>query len=166
MASVTSTVPGAITALLGYMNTVASNNPALNIGVYLGEPISNVNDNFMAVGSFVDWSPVAPETYKWAAIPGSAKLRSEEYSLQGVVRSLSGNSTDQDKLDRLNDVFTILNALHEEILNDYFASGALSGPGAWGELRVTMEAFGPLGGVGFGAVLGFELEVVNAQLAG
>lgn len=160
---VTSTVPGAINALLGYMNSVAATNPALDISVHLGEPIVNVNDNFMAVGSFQDWAPVAPDTYSWATIPGAAKLRTESYSLQACLRAYSG---EVDPLARLTDVFAMLNALHQEILNDIQAGGALGGPGAWGALHVDMDEFGPLDNKGFGCVLGLQLAVINVQISG
>lgn len=166
--AIVSTVPGAIQTFQAYMQTVANNNPSLNIGVYLGEPIDNVRDNFMAVGSFQEWTPIMADSYEWAAIPGQSLLRSEKYTLQGVIRALAG---DVDPMARLSDAFTMLNALHEQIITDIkgisvLGPGTLSGPGSWGGLQVHMEAFGPLEGSGYGVVLGLELDVINVQISG
>lgn len=146
------------------MTAVATANPSLNIGVYIGEPITSVRNNFMAIGDYQNWALVAPDTYQWAAIPGQAKLRTESYSLQATIRSYAGNA--DDPMGRLNDAFTMLNGLHQQILNDIQGGGNLSPSGAWGELHVSMEAFGPLAGAGLGCVLGLELAVVSAQLTG
>ena len=161
---VTSTVPGAIQTLQGYMQTVAAANPSLNVGVYLGPPIGSIKDNFMAVGSYQDWAPVAPESYSWAALPGQAKRRTESYSLQATIRSYSGGVS--EPLARLDEAFTLLNGLHQQILNDINGSGTLSPSGGWGALHVTMEAFGPLDGKGFGVVLALDLAVVSAEITG
>lgn len=145
------------------MNTVAAANPTLNVGVFLGEPIAGrVTDNFLAIGSFQEWIPVGPDTYSWAAVPGNALLRYESYALQGCIRSLSGNT---DPVGRVSDAFTLLNGLHEQIIQDIHGSNQLTPSGSWGDFDVTMEAFGPLDGIGYGVVLGFQLHVINAQIS-
>lgn len=165
--SIASTVPGAAATLAGYMQTVAAANPVLNPGVYIaGLPTASVANNYMMVGSWDGGIVVAPDTYKWAAIPGAAMLRSEEYALNGAIRVWAGDGGPTAALDRITDAFTLLNGIHEQIAQDLGGSGNLSPSGSWGDLDVTMEANGPIGGKGWGIVLGFELHVINVQLQG
>lgn len=164
---ITSTIPGAASALAGYMRTVAAANPALNPGVYVaGIPTASIRNNWMMVGNWPEGIIVAPDTYRWAAIPGQALLRSEEYALQGCISAWSGAADSNAALARIGDAFNLLNGLHEQIASDLGGSGTLSPSGSWGDLDVTMEHNGPLGGKGWGVILGFELHVINAQLQG
>lgn len=167
---ITSTVPGAIATLQSYMNTVATNNPSLEIGVFLGQPLAAaVTDNYLIVGSFGEWIPIDMDSYKWAAIPGQAFRRTEEYKLQGCLRALDGGNS---ILNNLNNAFTMLNGLHEQIVTDLRATavnsqGALTTSGSWGEFSAHIEVFGPLGPANTpGVVMGFELEVLNAEIVG
>ena len=162
---ITSTVPAAVNQLYTYMQTVVTNNPTLNAAAFLGRPIgAYVPNNFLAVGKYETWEPISPETYEWAAVPGNSYLRTEKYSLQGCVRAWAGDS---DPLSRLSDGFTLLNSLDDLIIHDLTPSNGtvLTPSGSWGEFKATVEAFGPLGGRGYGIVIGFELEVINAQVS-
>lgn len=167
MSQLTSTVPGAVAQLGTYMQTVANANTALNPGVYAGGiPINSVRNNFLMVGSWPDGIIIAPDTYRWVAVPGMVKMRSEEYAIQGCIRAYGGASGTGAALSRLSEAFTLLNGLHDQIASDLGGSGNLSPSGSWGDLVVTMEESGPIGGKGWGVVLGFELHVLNVQLNG
>jgi hypothetical protein len=167
VSTLTSTIPGAILTLQYYMQEVASTNPSLDIGVYLGEPVESVANNFMVIGAYETWEPVSLSTYSWATIPASFQIVSESYALQGTIRAWQENI---DQLGRLNDAFTMINGLHQALRNDPNAIAlgtgpALTDPGSWGDFDVTMEAYGPLGDLGgWGVVLGFELHVINTRL--
>lgn len=167
MSTITSTIPGAAQTLAGYMKTVATANPSLNPGVYVaGIPTASIRANWMMVGNYPDGIIVAPDTYTWAAIPGAAKLRSESYALQGCIATWAGAADSNAALARISDAFTLLNGIHEQITSDLGGSGSLSPSGSWGDLDVVMEHNGPLGGKGWGVILGFELHVINVQLQG
>lgn len=163
--SVTSTIPGAVAVLAGYLQTVADAQPQLGVGVYTGGlPVEHVADNLLMVGSITEEGEIiVPGTYRWAAIPGAAKLRTEEYALRGSIRCWAGDS---DPLSRLTDAFSLLNGVHQQILDDVGGSGALSPSGSWGELQVSNPLNGPIGRRGWGVVLEFDLHVINAQLQG
>jgi hypothetical protein len=170
--SITSTVPAAAATLAAYMQAVADANPALNPGVYVGGiPTATVRDNFLMVGNYAEGIIVAPETYSWAAVPGMAKLRLEAYALFGCIRVWTGAAGTDASLARLGEAFTLLNGLHQEIVDDLggdlVAVDSLTSSGSWGDLDVTMEINGPIGTKkGWGVVLQFELHVINAQLIG
>lgn len=174
--SVVSVVPAAIQVLAGYMTQVADDNPGLNPGVYVGLPPGSVRNNFLMVGD-PDGKLFDPESYEWAAVPGQARLRSESFALLGSIRAYSGSA---DVAGRVADTFTMLNALQELIVADPggYAAGLtvaapasaggsnLSPSGSWGDLKVIDNATGPFGGQGWGVLITFQLDVINAQLSG
>lgn len=178
--SITSTVPAAVSVLLAYMNAVSAANPTMHVKVYMGRtPTSAVANNFMMVGNFPDGELIMPGRFSWAAIPGQDKLRREEYALNGVIRSWTGDSA--EPLARLADVYTMLNGLHGQIANDLAGTALgltvtppavagqtnLSPSGSWGDLNVEMLENGPAGkNGGWTVMLGFELAVINAQIIG
>lgn len=171
MAGITSTVPAAVNTLGLYMQNVAAANPALNPAVYMvGLPVGSVRNNFLMVGSMTTGELISPESYKWNAVPGTAKLRGESYALLGTIRVWSGASGKDAALARLGDAFTLLNGLQQQIVNDLganaYTTAALSPSGSWGDLDVSMDGNGPLDGKGWGVALGFELHVLNVQLQG
>lgn len=162
--TMTSTVPSAVTVLQGYMTTVASANPALDPGVYLGAPVGNVANNFMMVGHLDDGAVHTPITYDWSAIPGAAHRVAEEYALHGTIRAWAG---DIDPAGRLADAYAMRDGLHAQIVSDIGGSGNLTSSGSWGAFHVEMVANGPLASIdGWGVVLAFELYVINAELSG
>lgn len=163
----TSTIPAAITTLQGYMNAVAAAaavNPAPAVYLFETATPSGAAYNFMMVGDYHTGVPVAPESYTWRQL-GSTR-RTETYALQGCIACWAGGGSGDNgvsALARVNDAYSLLNSLHQQILGDKGGSGHLSGSGAWGELVVHIEEFGPMG-AGWGVVLGFDLHVINAQL--
>lgn len=168
--SITSTVPGAIQALKGYLTTVAAANPdpqGVAPGVYIsGVPTATVRDYYLEIGNWETGAIIAPETYRWNAIPGTAKLRSEAYAVELTIRTWAGAADENAALARIDDAFALLNGVHQQILNDLGGGGQLSPSGSWGDLDVEMVANGPLGGKGWGVILSCQLHVINAQLQG
>jgi hypothetical protein len=169
--SITSTIPGAAQTLLGYMQAVAGANPDLDVQVYTGWPVTSAwSPNFMMLGDYKEGLVVSPDSYRWAAVPGAAKLRFEEYALMGCIRAWSGSPDGTAPFDRLGEAYTLLNGLHDQIVSDIggdsYVVDSLTSSGSWGDLGVTMDAFGQIDGKGWGVVLGFELHVINAQLIG
>lgn len=174
--TVVSTVPAAMQVLAAYMSQVASQNPALNPGVYVGLPVETVRSNYLMVGD-PEGKLIDPESYQWAAVPGQARLRLESYAVLGNIRAYSGSA---DLTGRVTDAFGMLNGLQELIVSDPggYAKGLnpaapatdggsnLSPSGSWGDLKVTDVASGQIGGQGWGVVLTFQLDVINAQLSG
>lgn len=174
--STVSTIPAAMQVLAAYMRQVAANNPSLAPGVYVGLPVAQARPNYMMVGD-LEGKLFSPETYHWAAVPGAARLRLESYALLGTIRAYSGSS---DIAGRTADVMAMLNGLQELVVSDPggYAAGLtvtapataggsnLSPSGSWGDLKVTDQASGQLNGQGWGVVLTFELDVINAQLSG
>lgn len=171
-----STIPAAMQVLAAYMQRVADTNPALAPGVYVGLPVSAVRNNYLMVGD-LEGKLFTPETYHWAAVPGAARLRLESYALLGTIRAYAGSS---DVAARTGDVMAMLNGLQELIVSDPggYAAGLtvappataggtnLSPSGSWGDLKVTDQTAGQINGQGWGVVLTFELDVINAQLSG
>lgn len=161
-----STIPGAVTTLQGYMTTIAATTTVSNVGVYVGysTPLTGMSPNFMMVGDFEEGLLYTPVDMNWAALGAAAKYRSEEYSLHGCIRCWAGGN---DINSRIADAFTLLNALEEQIISDPGGSGTLSGSGSWGKLTHTMVAAGALENVaGFGVIINFDLEVINVRLTG
>ena len=166
MATFTSTIPGAVSTLQGYMNTVAAATTVSDVGVYVGYSVrrEGMAHNYLMVGNYDGGIPVLAVESNWNAIPGQSLLRSESYALEGHVRTWAGG---QDYQSRLNDAFALLNALQDQIFADLGGSGTLTPPGSWGGFNWRVEEFGPLGDPkGWGVVIGFELHVINAQLSG
>ena len=162
--SLVSTVPGAITTLQGYLTTVAAATTVTDVQVYLGKQATETQlaFNLMMVGDWHEGVPVAPASFDWAAIPGQSKLIKEEYALQACIACWAGGF---DPLSRLNDAYSLLNGVHQQIRNDLGGSNNLSPSGSWGALHVTISEFGRIG-TGWGVVLGLELHVINAQISG
>lgn len=166
--SIRSTIPAAAARLATYMQTVADANPTLDPKVYVsGWPTASVANNFLMVGAADDTAAVVnPTTYSWAAIPGTAMLRTESYSLMGTIRTSGGTGGTQAALARLGDAYTLLNGLMEQIVGDVGGSGDLTPSGSWGDLTVSMIHNGPVQNSGWSVVLGIELQVINAQIQG
>lgn len=164
---ITSTVPGAISALSGYMNAIAAANPGLVLGTYPeGMPTASVKNNFIALGHWETGNFVTHMSYKWAAIPGGAKLRFEEYALVGTIRTSGGAGGQIGAGERIADAYTIINALGEQVVSDPGGGGNLSPSGSWGDLDIEPHFSGHTRQSGWMCVFGFELHVVNAQLIG
>lgn len=162
-----STVLGAITTLQGYMNTVAAATtvtPTPAVYLFQTATLGGAQYNYMMIGDYHTGTPVAPDSYTWREL-GSTR-RNEVYALQGTIACWSGGGSGDAgaaALARIDDAYSLLNALHQQILGDKGGSGNLSPSGSWGELVVHMEECGPMN-AGWGVVLGFDLHVLNAQL--
>lgn len=174
--AITSTVPAAMQVLAAYMNSVANANPALNPGVYVGLPVESVRNNYMMVGD-TEGKLFTPDSYSWAAVPGLARLRKETYALLGTVRAYSGGVNISA---RVGEVLTLINGLQELIVTDMGGNAVglnpaspatdgginLSDSGSWGGFRITDQTSGPINGQGWGVVVTFEIDVINAQITG
>lgn len=167
--AVVSTVPGAISALAGYMQAVAAANPSLSIGVYpYGLPVASVTNNLIGLGDAESGSGAVATTISsdWAAIPAGAALIKEEYALIGVIRSTSGAGGQTGAQERTADAFTMWNGLLSQIVADPGGGGNLSPSGSWGAVEMTNHFSGPVGSSGWEVTLGFQVHVINAQLIG
>lgn len=169
--AIVSTVPAAIETLAVYMRSVASQFQALNVGVYpYGEPVASVSNNLIALGNFETGVLSTPVKSAWAAIPGVAKLRSEEYELEGIIRTASGAGGAGAAQARMQEAFELSGALEEQIVTDLganaYQTAALSPSGSWGDFTVTPVFSGPAQQSGWIVVLAFSLQVINVQLQG
>lgn len=163
MSTFTSTVPGAVTTLYGYMTAVAAASTVLDVQAYVGLQLTP-SPNFMMIGDAETGLLVTPVDSEWASMGAAAKRRTERYALQGCIKCWAGGI---DWQSRLNDVTSLLDALQEQILSDPGGNGTLTPSGSWGAFNWRMEANGPLGDpAGWGVLLGFELQVINAQIVG
>lgn len=160
----TSTVPAALTALYGYMQTIAATLPApvddLNVFFGYSTPLSGMGLNFMMVGNYEEgvlWQPIEEP---WEALPVQGKMRREKYAINGCIHTAAGG---EDWQSRLNDAFTLYNLLHNQILADPGIGGTVTGSGSWGQLSARNLGAGPFEGTGgWGVVIDFELQVLNA----
>lgn len=161
--AIISTVPAAITTLQGHLNFVATANPALNVGVYVGPAIGQVNDNFLAIGDpLSEGAFLTGYQMDFSSLPATALRRSEDYWLECTIRTYAGDS---DPISRLNDAFTLFNGVLLRLANDPGGSGQLTPSGAWGMSTLTMGDFGPVGGQGWGCVFKFGVHVINVSIA-
>jgi hypothetical protein len=161
-----STIPGAITTLQGYLQTVADNNPSLNLTVAVGWPIGTVPNSWLMLGSFAQEGSdiITGWDTDWTGFP--AGRRSETYTLNGSVVVWSGNV---DPIGRITDAFTVLDAIQSEIVSDPQGSGTLSSSGSWGEFKASSPTTGPFEmadgtTTGWGVVVEFTLDVINVRL--
>jgi len=162
--TIQSTVPGAISAVAGYLAAVAAANPSLDVATYIGPPIETVANRFMAIGAYPNFDElVVGYRSDWAAMPATSRWVSEEYEVAGCLRTWAGNS---DPQSRLTEAFTLLNGLREQILLDPGGGGALSPSGSWGTFTTGMAHSGPIGGQGWGIVLTFQIQVINVRIQG
>ena len=160
-----STIPKAITTLQGYLNTVAAATTVTDTAVYVGyAQTQNLAYNYMMVGEYNTGHLIAPTESNWVSLGSLAKRRHEKYAILGHIRTWAG---DDDWQSRLNDCFTLLDSLTDQILADPGGSNNLTPSGSWGQFNWRMEEIGPLGDAsGWGVVIGFELHVLNAQVQG
>ena len=163
MSTFTSTIPAAITTFQGYMTAAAAAVTSVPVSVYVGysTPLSGMSNNFMMVGDYEEgvlWAPAETDWQSWSI---QAKRRKEEYALYGTIRCWTGDPTDWQ--DPLNNAFTLIDALTEQIVSDPGAAGNLTGSGSWGRFGYRNIASGALTNTaGFGVVVGLELTVINA----
>jgi hypothetical protein len=165
MTTLTSTVPGCIAALTTHLNTVASDNSSLNIGIYTGLPIETLKDNFIMIGDYNDGKLIEGYAQDWRGFPAVAERKSEAYALPCSLRAWSGNS---DPVSRITDAFTMMDAVMGQLQGD--PQGTVNGgypltpSGSWQVTSIDMPTSGPLGGAGWGVVLTFLVDVINVYL--
>lgn len=161
-----STIPAAITTLQGYMQTVAAASAVDDVQVYVGnaQPPTGRSYNYLMVGDFETNLLVSPSESGWASMGVTAKRRTETYALNGTIVCWAGGN---DWQARMNDAFSLLNALEVQIVSDPGGSNNLTPSGSWGNFNYRPVATGPFENIGgYGFVIGFELHVINAQLQG
>ena len=158
-----STIPAAITTVQGYMNTVAAATAVSDVGVYVNyAQTQNLTYNYMMIGEYESGLMIAPTEGQWASMGVTAKRREEKYAILGHVRTWAGGN---DWQSRWNDAMTLLDSLYDQILADPGGSNNLTPSGSWGGFNWTVHESGPLGNAsGFGFIIGFQLQVINAQI--
>ena len=165
MTTLTSTIPGALSALETHMQNVASAHPLLNISVHVGIPIAEVENNYLAIGTYETGELVLDYEQDWAGFPAAAERKSERYKIPCTVRAWAGNT---DPISRITDLFTMLDGILAELQADPQATVnggyPLTPSGSWQISRVDIPVSGPLNNKGWGIVASFEVDVINVRL--
>jgi len=163
MASLTSTVPGAVATLQTHLQNVANANPALKVGVFLGPPAGqNPPNNRFIIGSYGSYELLSSYQGDFAAIPGASYLKSEDYN---IPCHLQVWADPPDPLGRVTDAFTLMSAVLSELTGDIGASGTITPSGAWQVTSMTTPFSGPFSVGGWGIVVEFDVHVFNVQLS-
>jgi hypothetical protein len=165
MTTLTSTVPGAIAALVTHLGNVATAQSALNLSTSVGLPIEEVHDNFVMIGDVEDGSLVSGYRQDWRGMPAYAERRSEQYGIPCAIRAFAGSSA---PTARITDAFAIFDAVLAEIQSDPQASVnggyPLTPSGSWQVTNMQIPMSGPLEGAGWGLYITFTVSVSNVEL--
>lgn len=163
MSNYQSTIPAAITALLGSVFTpvAAANSPfgpgGLTIAVVDGEPVEYVDPYFLAVTGFSNWEQ------EWFTVGGVGvgNDRLERYDLDCLIHCWQG---DTNPSARRGEAFTLMEAVRAQLYSVGLNLGVL--PMAADVALLTGSAVqGPANGTsGWGIDLSFTLHVENALL--
>lgn len=166
MTTFVSTVPGAIECLETHFENVATANPSLDVGVYVGPPNSeNWNANYLMIGERQTGRILSGYKQEWRGFPAVAARKLESpYTIPCSLRAASGSSTATDVIGRLNDAFTMMDGVLSELQNDPQASGALSPSGSWQVTTIDIPATGVIAGFGWGVLMTFGVQIINVQL--
>lgn len=114
MSGLTSSAPFAMTALLGHFQTIASNNPALNLQVSDGEAIEYLAANWLQLTGLTNGEQVSS---------GLGNLRRKEtYVLESLIRVWQG---DVDSSTVRGNAFALLEDVIELITADPSAGGTI-----------------------------------------
>lgn len=165
MTVLASTIPGAVSTLQTHMQNVATANPALNPSVYVGPVVAPKGPaaNYLQIGEWetgVIWHSYVGDFF---AIPGTSKLKKEDYRLYGTIRTWDADPT--KAINRLQDAFTLFSGLLEELTNDIDGSGQLTPSGSWQITDSDNPYSGPFADAGgFGVVISFDVHVWNVQI--
>jgi hypothetical protein len=159
-----STVPLAIATVQAYFSAVAASNPDFHLGVYVGNPIEDAANNFLMVGND-QGEPITGYASDWKSLPAPGWV-DENYSVSCQLRAWSGEA---DVIGRLTDAFTIYTAFRAQMFADpggnLVQENALTSPGSWGRVSLTMPFCGPTANPGgFGVALAFEIAVINVRI--
>lgn len=167
-----STVPGAVARLADHLNTVAAQNPKLNLGVYVSRPTGgSVDNNFISIGD-----PIGTGQIINGYLSGSAGMRqppslrrTESYGLHCVIRVWSGSV---DPVGRLTDAFTVINSLMNILAADIHGGrddrgqgGVLGQGGEWAMTDIENTGGSPIEGKGgFALIFEFDVTVSNVTI--
>lgn len=163
MTTFTSTVPGAITALQGHFQNVATANSSLKLGLYVGPPINTVANSFIAIGNPAGEGQIIENyTSDFQGMYQTAALRrTEQYALHCWLRIWSAQI---DQVGRIADAFTVISGITSELAGDIHGSGQLSPSGEWELTEFENTVAGPLNDSGWGVVFEFAVQVKNVIL--
>lgn len=161
MATLTSTVPGAVAQFKAYLDAVSAANPSLDIGTYVGVPIEAVTNNYMMVGNWETSELIANYKQDFAGMPAIANKKNESYSIMASIRAWSGNS---DPIARLTDLFTMVDGVLGQFASDPNGSGHLTASGTWQVDSVDVPFSGPFGASGWGVLAVVQVQVFNVRL--
>ena len=165
----TSTVSGAVGVLMGHLQTVATNLPALSLGVYLGPPQGNVANNYVMLGDYPNGTTFLASYHCPRVVLGIEKGHMEDYQLVGHIQCWSGS---WDPTGTIDNAFAVAGQLGGLIEDDWTASGTLgtqingqpTGVGSWSLADITQLESGPSNVGGWGVVLGFTVQVTEAWI--
>lgn len=145
------------------MQAVADANPTLDAGVYVGQVVGDVKDNFFAIGSPIGQGELVTNyVSNWQGLYSVQPLRrTEDYGIGCTIRTWAG---DIDPATRYQDAFTLLVGLMTQLANDKAASGSFGTSGSWGIADVANPAAGELNRKGWGVVLTFTVAVQHVIL--
>lgn len=155
----TSTVFGAIATLKAHFGVVASENPTLDVGVYVGPPIANVQANYLAVGLWPNWDVLLG--YKQEFRDLATTRKNEDYTIPCHLRTWAGDSTGTA---RFTEAFTLLDGVLGRLAADPKAGGAISSSGTWQVDSAEIPVMGPLEESGFGVIVTFNVHVFNVTV--
>lgn len=161
MATLTSTVPGAIQQLLTYIEGVATANPSLEISTSIGLPIARVANNYIMVGNYETGELIDNYHQDWAGLPAGAVRKNEEYDILCSLRAWSGES---DPVSRLNDAYTMFDGVMGFVMTNPGANGTITASGSWQVTDVKMPESGPFDAKGWGVIMTFAVSVRNVRL--
>jgi len=168
MASLTSTVPGAIGVLFGHLQTVAAQNMSIDpsggpVGVFLGPPVGEQVPNYrFVIGAFDNFELLPTYEGDFAAIPGSSYLKAEDYT---IACHLQVWADPPDPLSRITDAFTLMSGVLSQLTGDIGASGSITPSGSWQVTSMRTPFQGPVNNAGWGIVVEFDIHVWNVQLS-
>lgn len=168
MSGIVSTAPAAVAVLQGHMQAVADANPDLGAGVYLGEIVGNVANNFLAIGNPTgdpgDIIAGYQATHVGVYRAGAGRL-AESYAITCTLRTWAPQI---DPIARLTDAFTLINALINRLADDPQGRGTGTTPalgsGSWSITNVVNEHAGRIEGQGWGCGFTFSVEVADVIL--
>jgi hypothetical protein len=162
MTTLNTTLPDAIDALYAHFQIVQSKLFDLSLGVTIGPPISQVENNFLTVGDPETGELFNSYLQDFRGMPAVAGRKEESYSIPCGIRVWDGDS---NPLDRARDLVTIFDAVLAELQSDPGGEingfPALSPSGSWNATMLVNHRSGNLGGKGWGMIATFQVEVIN-----
>lgn len=161
MSPLTSTVPGAMSTLLSHLTAVVTANPTLGASAYLGLPVANVTDNYLAIGQWPTGALLHSYKQDFMGMPAKSGRKDEDYVLPCHLRAWAGDST---PTARLADAFTMLDGVLTRLQADPQGTTALSSSGTWQVDVVEIPESGPFTNKGWGVLVTFTVHVFNVRI--